>query len=149
MQSRVALERIGAYLEEEEVTDQVSSMKKDYAAQADRELNQGLGIIKGTFKWNEVEQNKDKAAVGKSTSTATIDSTTVVGADSSAEDQRFELKNVTVMFPYGKLSVIAGPTASGKTALLVGSHVPFKTPININGYIFLDGTLGGNDLVGR
>ncbi|EAU87480.2 ATP-binding cassette transporter [Coprinopsis cinerea okayama7 len=38
---------------------------------------------------------------------------------STDEEQRFELKDVTVRFPEGKLTVITGPTASGKTALLM------------------------------
>jgi ABC-type cobalamin/Fe3+-siderophores transport system ATPase subunit len=31
----------------------------------------------------------------------------------------FELRGLSVRFPEGKLTVVAGPTASGKTALLV------------------------------
>lgn len=49
--------------------------------------------------------------------------TAVDDADSamSAEnvDHRFELRDINVRFPEGQLSVITGPTASGKTALLV------------------------------
>jgi ABC-type multidrug transport system fused ATPase/permease subunit len=37
----------------------------------------------------------------------------------SAEQPRFELKDITVKFPEGQLTVVTGPTASGKTALLV------------------------------
>ena len=32
---------------------------------------------------------------------------------------KFELQNITVLFPEGLLAVVAGPTASRKTALLV------------------------------
>ena len=31
----------------------------------------------------------------------------------------FELKDISVKFPEGKLTIVTGPTASGKTALLV------------------------------
>ena len=34
-------------------------------------------------------------------------------------DHRFELRDINVRFPEGQLSLITGPTASGKTALLV------------------------------
>jgi energy-coupling factor transporter ATP-binding protein EcfA2 len=34
-------------------------------------------------------------------------------------DHRFELRDLNVRFPESKLSLITGPTASGKTALLV------------------------------
>ncbi|KAF9258421.1 P-loop containing nucleoside triphosphate hydrolase protein [Marasmius fiardii PR-910] len=37
----------------------------------------------------------------------------------SKSDHRFELKDISVMFPEGKLTVVTGPTASGKTALLM------------------------------
>lgn len=39
--------------------------------------------------------------------------------ESSAEPTRFELRDISVKFPEGKLTVVTGPTASGKTALLV------------------------------
>ncbi|KAF8133513.1 P-loop containing nucleoside triphosphate hydrolase protein, partial [Mycena galopus ATCC 62051] len=35
------------------------------------------------------------------------------------ENNRFELRDISVLFPEGKLSIITGPTASGKTALLM------------------------------
>lgn len=35
------------------------------------------------------------------------------------EDHRFELKDLNIRFPEGELTVVTGPTASGKTALLV------------------------------
>lgn len=34
-------------------------------------------------------------------------------------DHRFELRDLNVRFPEGELSLITGPTASGKTGLLV------------------------------
>jgi excinuclease UvrABC ATPase subunit len=40
---------------------------------------------------------------------------------SSSEDRMFELLDVSVKFPEGQLTVVTGPTASGKTALLVRS----------------------------
>lgn len=37
----------------------------------------------------------------------------------SGNEHRFELRDLSVVFPEGELTVVTGPTASGKTALLV------------------------------
>ncbi|KAJ2084410.1 Transporter of the ATP-binding cassette (ABC) [Coemansia sp. RSA 988] len=37
----------------------------------------------------------------------------------ASADETFELRNLTVNFPVGKLSIIAGPTGSGKTSMLM------------------------------
>ncbi|KAJ2613508.1 Transporter of the ATP-binding cassette (ABC) [Coemansia sp. RSA 1365] len=37
----------------------------------------------------------------------------------TSADQAFELRDLTVSFPVGKLSIIAGPTGSGKTSMLM------------------------------
>lgn len=104
-QTLLAVERIGAFLDEDEVTEQVSSLKRDkvtaYTSVADDE---GLGIQNGSFKWNEVErpQNGKDAA-----------------AEAQPEYRRFTLEDISIVFPEGKLTCVTGPTASGKTALLV------------------------------
>jgi excinuclease UvrABC ATPase subunit len=41
-------------------------------------------------------------------------------AASDASEYRFELKDINIVFPERQLTVVTGPTASGKTALLVG-----------------------------
>lgn len=130
----VALQRIATYLDEDEVSEQVSSLKKD---RSDPYLpgddDDGLGLANVTSKWNEVEE-KEKGkgkdmkdiANGNGASTpadeiATIvgDTTSAGGPDEEQLDHHFELRDVTVMFPEGHLTVVTGPTASGKTALLV------------------------------
>ncbi|KAH9854525.1 multidrug resistance-associated ABC transporter [Lenzites betulinus] len=145
LQSKVALDRIATYLEEEEVDEQVSTLKKGHVPPSD-DTSTGLGIVNGTFKWNEVEEkkedDKDKGkgkdapkkangsngvngsspepsdGAGPSDDTSTIaDSASVLGANNG--DHRFELKDITVLFPEGQLTVVTGPTASGKTALLM------------------------------
>lgn len=117
--------------------EQVSTLKKGYTRPSG-ESDEGLGIIHGTFKWNEAtEKGGDKVTgkdngKGKSTDSAaasiveagpsdagsTIAGSASTGA-STAGGRRFELKDINVMFPEGKLTVITGPTASGKTALLM------------------------------
>ena len=57
-------------------------------------------------------------------------------------DHRFELRDLNVRFPEGQLSLITGPTASGKTALLVRRFVSqFSLASVFNLYCYrVDGT---------
>lgn len=123
--------------------EQVSTLKKGRVPPSE-ETESGLGIINGTFKWNEVEEKKDddkdkgkgKDVPKKANGTHDTNGTNGSGPDagpsddatiadsasamaSNSGDHRFELKDITVMFPEGKLTVVTGPTASGKTALLM------------------------------
>jgi len=151
LQTGVALKRIAVYLDEEEVDEQVSSIKKVRNAESRRPgsgeetvsgYKSGLGIVGGSFKWNAVEEKvddvkgkkADRPGGGASEATsATVEGTdaaTVTGQVEGAEegesllaadaDHRFELRDISVMFPEGELTLVTGPTASGKTALLVG-----------------------------
>ena len=153
-QTGVALKRIAVYLDEEEVTDQVSSLKKHsnstepYLPGGDDE--EGLGLDNATLKWNEVvdvekqeEQDKKNGVLSPSASSdvpsptsSTDDVETVATSDVATSasdsgsllagletDHKFELRDITVRFPEGQLSVVTGPTASGKTALLVRCRV--------------------------
>lgn len=129
-QTKVALDRIATYLDEEEVDEQVSSLKRSrFGASVNDDTTKGLGVENGTFKWNEVEQKDDvNANTAKSVSPPPTDNA-VQGADdetergsltgSVASNHRFELRDVNIMFPERQLTVVTGPTASGKTALLV------------------------------
>ena len=127
LQTHVTLKRIAVYLGEEEVTDQVSSLKKDYSEPYLFGDDEGLGLESATLKWNEVVEEvkgiQNKSSSSTTTSLVTDEASTVVDAESIGEhgDRVFELRNVTIRFPEGELTVVTGPTASGKTALLVGS----------------------------
>ncbi|KAH7922269.1 P-loop containing nucleoside triphosphate hydrolase protein [Leucogyrophana mollusca] len=131
LQTGVALKRIETYLNEDEVTEQVSSIKKARTPADSDSDDDGLGVENGTFKWNEVPE-ETKADDGKlkgktdngNSKASTDDSDTAVDSESVTaalenEDHRFELRDISVRFPEGELSVITGPTASGKTALLM------------------------------
>ncbi|KAL0574916.1 hypothetical protein V5O48_007038, partial [Marasmius crinis-equi] len=136
LNTKVALDRIAVYLDEEEVDEQVSSLKRDFSKPGPTpELAhpQGLGLRNATLKWNEVAEkekgkgkgkdDKGKANGGSSaseTETATINSS-VSEVDDRDSDRRFELRDVSVVFPEGELTVVTGPTASGKTALLMAT----------------------------
>ncbi|EIW82695.1 multidrug resistance-associated ABC transporter [Coniophora puteana RWD-64-598 SS2] len=150
LQTLVAIRRLETYLNEEEVSSQVSSLKQTEESLAAESVIEGLAIENGSFKWNAVPdkpeedstsknaKNGKKRKHGKDVSRDTIstmssqpstsdaesmtlaDSGSAKGASTSGvEDRRFELQDISVRFPEGQLSVITGPTASGKTALLM------------------------------
>lgn len=125
LQTKVAIDRITKFLSEDEVDGQVCSLKPAPAHVA--EVYDVLGIERGVFKWNEVEEkdlDEDKKGKGKHTDATIIPADIVVEADraslaSDTATQRFELRDISVRFPEGKLTVVTGPTASGKSALLL------------------------------
>jgi ABC-type ATPase with predicted acetyltransferase domain len=145
------MDRIATYLDEEEVDEQVSTLKKSALAFAE-DTTKGLGIEHGTFKWNEVEQPTEapKKSASSSSSNGTsagdddavtaVDSASVAGSDA---ERRFELADINVMFPEGELTVVTGPTASGKTALLVST--PMRHKDRRGSRASEDGITGRND----
>ena len=136
-QTGVALNRIAVYLEEDEVTDQVSTLKKDYSQPHLPGAEDDLGLENATFKWNEVpepvDKDNDKGKLNSgppspTESSEADESGTAVGDNVSVRsaenpdgngERLFELRDISVIFPPGELTVVTGPTASGKTALLV------------------------------
>ena len=140
MQTGVALNRISVYLDEEEVTDQVSSLKKDHSGPYLSGDDEGLGLESATFKWNEVvevvekpkESSPKKLSSSPTSSEVLPDEASATVGDNVSErsiddrgDRVFELRDITIRFPEGKLTVVTGPTASGKTALLVSFPITF------------------------
>ncbi|KAF9235883.1 hypothetical protein BU15DRAFT_77487 [Melanogaster broomeanus] len=117
LQAGVSLKRMETFLNEGEVTEQVSSLKKTAISMAVVQAHDGLAIENGYFKWNVVSENKEGyctlAHCCKSGSVCPGDGTDVL------DDHTFGLRDISVRFPEGKLSVVTGPTASGKTALLL------------------------------
>ncbi|TFY73932.1 hypothetical protein EWM64_g10080 [Hericium alpestre] len=149
----VAFGRIGTYLDEDEVEEQVSTLKKTRSGHAfsDRNIQKGFGIENRTLKWNRVEERKlgdrqngntQPARTSGPDENAETPSTTDIVSASEAGDHWFELRDISVMFPDGQLSVVTGPTASGKTALLMallgelttlnGRIIMSKDPSNVN-----------------
>ncbi|KAJ6631472.1 multidrug resistance-associated ABC transporter [Mycena sp. CBHHK59/15] len=122
LQTRVSLNRIAVYLDEAEVTEQVSSLKKDRSGPVSIDSEDDrLGLENASLKWNEVEEVADvKADKDKNGKKAASETDSIVTTDSEVvADHKFELKDISVVFPDGELSLITGPTASGKTAMLM------------------------------
>ena len=119
------MNRISVYLQEDEVTEQVSSLKKE-AADPDLILEEdGFGLEHASFKWNEVEETAESGTSPDHSRDTSVDSTV-----SNEVDHKFELRDISILFPERKLSIVTGPTASGKTALLVRPYLAFALVIN-------------------
>jgi ABC-type multidrug transport system fused ATPase/permease subunit len=128
LQTRVALERIATYLAEDEVTELASSLKRPANH---HDTNQTLGIKNGNFKWNSLDTeaaSKDKQKDTKKPtrkfwlwprSKPDLETDQDADIETLSEEPAFELRDISVVFPTGKLSLVTGPTASGKTALLL------------------------------
>jgi ABC-type multidrug transport system fused ATPase/permease subunit len=135
LQARVALERLSSFFSEEEVDSFVSSLKQPPPALPSDSIpieTSTLGITgRARFMWNTVEQPNPNPKI---TVVATADSEDEdETAESPVDEGRFELKDIAVIFPPGKLTLVTGATASGKTALLLAllgemTPSPFSPP---------------------
>ncbi|KIJ28632.1 hypothetical protein M422DRAFT_784503 [Sphaerobolus stellatus SS14] len=128
LQAKVCLDRISTFLEEDEVSEQISDMKRDVIDPTLAEDTR-LGILQASFRWNEIE-NANVAKMPSSKSKATSSTASIAESEPNVSDSvsvtsrsdqeiKFELKDINVVFPDGKLTVVIGPTASGKTALFM------------------------------
>ncbi|KAI6042761.1 hypothetical protein EDC04DRAFT_3058052 [Pisolithus marmoratus] len=124
-EARVSLDRVEAFLNEEEISDRGPSPEDQFP---DTEtLDGGLAIEGGRFKWNEVGDKKGvrpRGRNGELTPQPTVPAEEAgqsVGTGGIVLNDRnhFELRDITVRFPDGELSLIIGPTGCGKTALLL------------------------------
>lgn len=83
---------------EDEVPDWVSSLKRS----SDPPLSKPrIGFENATLQWNSGKQESD-----------------VPSASAPDDETRFELSHLSVTFPVGELTIVTGPTGSGKTAVL-------------------------------
>ena len=113
MQTKVALDRIQGYIDDDEVDGQVSSLKEDTGRRNNQE---GLGIVKGSFKWNEVEEKDDKGKAKVTQSTALH-----TGSDTIPEAEQgdvFELRDISVIFPDGQLTTVTGAVCPSYTLFM-------------------------------
>ncbi|KAF9428730.1 hypothetical protein BGZ94_001265, partial [Podila epigama] len=132
MQAAVSLQRINKFLLEEDLVKDTIVTKIDSKARALPSPQPTIGFINASYSWPnrenasvEVTTNapkklsliqRIKAKFSKSQPATT---TQEVLAEPEAVKERFRLSNLNVDFPVGKLSVIVGPTGSGKSAMLL------------------------------
>ncbi|KAJ5992478.1 hypothetical protein N7451_008202 [Penicillium sp. IBT 35674x] len=95
-ESKVSLDRVDEYLNEEE-TEKYDQLRDSLLDGPTR-----IGLEKATLTWGTSKPSPQQSS-----------SSSENGADA------FRLINVDVDFPLGRLSIIAGPTGSGKTSLLM------------------------------
>jgi ABC-type multidrug transport system fused ATPase/permease subunit len=140
------VKRIEDYLEEDEgmfvpatlrprlilVPDWVSSLKRRPETESE---SRKIGFTKATLQWNTGKQAETKSADKPKDKPLTKikraffgrpppDAASTEGSDTTAVESTpepvFQLADLNVDFPTGKLSVVSGPTGSGKTAVLTG-----------------------------
>jgi ABC-type transport system involved in cytochrome bd biosynthesis fused ATPase/permease subunit len=122
-------------LNEDEVDEQVSGLKRASARRRQGNGDAGaadFGFRNASFTWNSVLEREGESSrltdAAKKQSQQqefeAIDRRDASGSSSTSlvednKDRKFELRDLNVIFPPGELTVVTGPTASGKTALLV------------------------------
>ncbi|CAG8710862.1 16598_t:CDS:2, partial [Acaulospora colombiana] len=136
---------VSSLLKEEEAREN-NPDRSTVPTTAPTELDTRLGIRNGHFRWNQPAEgpeekpkkggsrwkfwqwrmkskNNDKLpthkAPGNTNGTQNGQEGNTTQPSILAEAQRFELMDINVIFPTGKLTVVTGPTASGKSALLL------------------------------
>src|SRR5258706_8252877 len=118
-QARVHLARPWAFLKEEEVDSFVSSLKQPPPTTPSDSISiesPTLGITGGArFMWNSVERANPNPKI----TVATPADNGSESSESPVDERWFELKDIDIIFPLGKLTLVTGATASGKTALLM------------------------------
>ncbi|KAG8843875.1 hypothetical protein FRB96_003699 [Tulasnella sp. 330] len=139
LQAGVAVERIETFLNEDEVPEYVSSFKRPVLTTPPVEEDYKIGITGASFAWNRSKDegrpdskkasmfSRLKSAMSWSSASkkpvlpteAYATGNPEVVATAEAADERFELRDIDVLFPVGELSLVVGPTASGKSALLM------------------------------
>ena len=101
------------------VPDWVSSLKREDDGNL---LPPKIGFENATLRWNTGTKSNTEVAKAPPASPTTTDDTAVQPAASDAASSTetvFNLSNLNVEFPIGKLTIVTGPTGSGKTAVLI------------------------------
>jgi len=137
LQWNVSVRRIQGFLEEDEVPDYVSSLKRNVAAPTAADTI--LGIENASFTHAGAEKKKEdekkpakpwfwKRWFGKKE--APKDAETPAPAEE--EETPFELRDIDIKFPTGALTLVTGPTASGKVCAF---ELQYELGANANGCV--------------
>ncbi|KAF8969063.1 hypothetical protein BGZ46_010749 [Entomortierella lignicola] len=131
MQAIVSVKRINKFLLEEDLVKDTTVTKINSKAPIDSSFPT-IGFVNASYIWPNKEQQNEAADVENVKKSSWIQKVKskffktpspvvqeALVADVEAIQERFQLKNINVDFPIGKLSVIVGPTGSGKSALLL------------------------------
>ncbi|CAE6437640.1 unnamed protein product [Rhizoctonia solani] len=136
----VSLKRIEKYLSEEEIPEYVSSLMRSSRAPHEP-VDTRIGCSSATFRWpaapTDDAKKKDNSGSFAKIGSAWGALTRFIGRvcvllrlrkkpeETPKEDQAeeepelpFELKDINVVFPEGVISLVSGPTGSGKSSLL-------------------------------
>lgn len=137
--SLVSLRRIEKYLSEDEVPDYVSSLMRS-APSPHEPVDTRLGCAGATFRWpaaptdDDKDKNKPKTGIFAKIGAAWGAVTGFIGrvlvvlrlkkkaepkeetAEEAVEEAPFELRDIGVIFPEGVISLVSGPTGSGKSS---------------------------------
>lgn len=132
-QTYVTIQRLEAFLDEPEVEDWVSGLRSndEPSARSDGGKFGRAAIIDGTFRYQDVTTAGVSAgkAVSETRQDRPADERTPLlngngpnansGYTTEAAQPEFELRNVNIEFPIGQLTLVVGPTGSGKTSLFM------------------------------
>ncbi|KAG0301825.1 hypothetical protein BGZ98_008023 [Dissophora globulifera] len=127
MRSSVGLKRISRFLDDDEIVQDTTITKIDGKAAVHTASHPIIGFVNASFSWPNKEHDKTNVKADKKPTLfqrvkAKFSKTPapVVEPDpEAAVQERFKLRNISADFPVGQLSLIVGPTGSGKSAMLL------------------------------
>ncbi|KAG8943314.1 hypothetical protein FRC04_002938 [Tulasnella sp. 424] len=124
----VSMRRIETFLAEDEVEDWVTSLKRDTAQAhlSTTSLSSKVCFEFATFQWYAQKTKADSTPPTSETSSATV---------ATDPAPAFQLQDISIDFPVGKLSLITGATGSGKTSIL---NALLGEMNRVAGSVFLD-----------
>ncbi|GAA5886210.1 hypothetical protein JCM16303_004461 [Sporobolomyces ruberrimus] len=111
LQTYVSIQRLEQFFDEPEVDAWVSALHEEGACSTSSTEFTDIGIFNGTFKYSEEATKKNEPRATQEV---------VQGAEGEEiVEPEFELRDINVSFPEGSLSLVSGPTGSGKSSLFL------------------------------